>query len=72
MANLCSRNWGLYKSVTSSLQKIKQMIEDDDVSVQCVGMEASELVRKVDAIHRFLISKKKGLVGRLEMFLVRE
>jgi peroxiredoxin (alkyl hydroperoxide reductase subunit C) len=61
MANLCSRNWGLFKSVTSSLQKIKQIIENNDVSVQCFGMEASELIQKVDAIYRFLISKKKGL-----------
>ena len=64
MANLCSRNWGLFKSVTISLQKIRQIIEDNDVSVQCVGMEANELIRKVDEIHRVLISKKKGLSWR--------
>ena len=29
--------------------------------VQCVGMEVNELIRKVDAIHRSLLSKKKGL-----------
>lgn len=60
MADLCAREWGLYKTVTGSLQKVRQFIEDD-VSVQCIGMEATELVRKVDAIRDSLISRKKGL-----------
>ena len=37
MADLCSREWGLYKTVTGTLQKIRQFIEDN-VSVQCIGI----------------------------------
>jgi peroxiredoxin (alkyl hydroperoxide reductase subunit C) len=59
VADLCSRNWGLFKSVTSSLQNIRQLIKDG-VPVQCVGMEAGDLIRKVDAIMDSLISKKKA------------
>ncbi len=61
MADLCSQNWGLYKSVTYSLQKVKQLIEGPDTPIQCTGMEANELGRKLDAIRETLISKKKGV-----------
>jgi hypothetical protein len=60
IADLCSRDWGLYKSLTTSLQKIRQFIEDD-LAVQCIGMEANELVMKVDAIRDSLISRKKSV-----------
>ena len=60
MADLCSRDWGVYKTITGSLQNIRQFIEDD-LAVQCIGMEANELVRKLDAIHDSLISGKKSV-----------
>jgi len=60
MADLCSHDWGLFKTVTASLQHVAQFIADG-MSVQCVGMEASELALKLDAIHESLISKKKEL-----------
>jgi peroxiredoxin (alkyl hydroperoxide reductase subunit C) len=59
IAGLCSRDWGLYKTVTDNLQDIRQSVEDN-VFVHCVGMEASELVRKLDAIQDGIISKNKG------------
>jgi peroxiredoxin (alkyl hydroperoxide reductase subunit C) len=70
MADVCSRQWGLYESVTCNLQKVRQFIEED-LSVQCVGMEATELVRKVDAISESLISKRKALRWRLRVIVGR-
>jgi alkyl hydroperoxide reductase subunit AhpC len=60
MAELCARDWGLYKTLTNGLQKIRQYIEDD-LAVQCTGMEASELVRKLDEIQDSLTRRKKSL-----------
>jgi peroxiredoxin (alkyl hydroperoxide reductase subunit C) len=68
MADLCSHDWGLFKTVTGSLQYIAQFIEDD-MSVQCVGMEASDLVTKLNAIHDALTSKKKDLRWRARNLL---
>lgn len=64
MADLCARNWGLYTSVTYSLQKVRQFVEGPDTPIQCTGMEASEFVRKLDAIRDALISRKKGFRWR--------
>jgi alkyl hydroperoxide reductase subunit AhpC len=60
MADLCSRDWGLYKTLTNGLQNVRQVIEDD-LAVQCTGMEATELVRKLDVIQDSLISRKKSV-----------
>ena len=60
MADLCSRDWGLFKSITSSLENVKQIIEEG-ISVQCIGMEASDFERKLDTILGALISRKKDL-----------
>ena len=68
MADLCSRDWGLHKTITGSLQNVKHFIEDG-VFVQCVGMEASELIAKVDTIRDALISKNKGLKWKVRNFL---
>jgi len=68
LAHLCSQDWGLYKTVTASLEKIRRVIESD-VSVQCVGMEAAELMRKVDAIRDSLTSRRKGLRWRVRSLL---
>ena len=68
LANLCSREWGLYKSVISSIEKVRQVIEDD-VLVQCVGMEATEMVRKLDEIRASIVSSKKGLGWRARSIL---
>ena len=64
VADLCSRDWGLYTSVTYSLEKVKQLIEGPDTPVQCTGMEANELTRKLDAIRGTIIAKKKGFRWR--------
>jgi peroxiredoxin (alkyl hydroperoxide reductase subunit C) len=68
LADLCSRDWGLFRTVTGSLQKIRHVIEND-VSVQCVGMEADELIRKVDLINASLTSSRKGLRWRARKIL---
>jgi len=59
IADLCSRDWGLFKSVTSSLEQVKQAIQDG-ISVQCIGMEASEFDRKLGIILDSLVSRKKN------------
>jgi peroxiredoxin (alkyl hydroperoxide reductase subunit C) len=63
VSDLCCRDWGLHKTVTGNLQRIRQFIEAGTF-VQCVGMEASELVGKVDVISDSLISSEKGLRWR--------
>ena len=68
MADLCCRKWGLCKTVTGNLQKVRKFI-DDDLSVQCVGTEANEFVRKLDAINDSIISRKKGLRWRARAIL---
>jgi len=68
LADLCSRDWGLFRTVTGNLQKVRKVIEDD-VSIQCVGMEAEELIRKVDAIQASLTSSRKGLRWRARKIL---
>lgn len=64
ISDLCSRDWGLYKTITSTLQKTRQVIEDK-VWVQCVGTEAGELLRKLDLIRDSVNSCKKGLTWRI-------
>ena len=68
LAELCSRRWGLYRTVTHNLQIVRKFIEND-LAVQCIGMEASELVSKVDAILDSLTSRKKGLRWRARSVL---
>jgi hypothetical protein len=68
MAEICCREWGLYETVTSNLQKVRQFIKDD-VSVQCIGMEATEMVQKVDAIRDSLASREKGFGWRARAML---
>ena len=68
IADLCGLDWGLFETVTSNLQKVRQFIEDD-VYVQCVGMEATELVRRVDVILDSLTCKKKGSRWRARAIL---
>jgi peroxiredoxin (alkyl hydroperoxide reductase subunit C) len=68
LADLCSRDWGLFRTVTESLQKIRYVIEND-VSIQCVGMEADELIRKVDLIQASLASSRKKLRWRARKIL---
>ena len=68
MAEICCREWGLYETVIGNLQKVRQFIKDD-VSVQCIGMEATEMVQKVDAIHDSLVFTKKGFGWRARAIL---
>jgi peroxiredoxin (alkyl hydroperoxide reductase subunit C) len=68
VADLCSRDWGLFRTVTGSLQKIRHVIEND-VSIQCVGMEADELIRKIDMMQASLTSSRKGLRWRTRKIL---
>ncbi|MFI5449951.1 MAG: peroxiredoxin [Candidatus Bathyarchaeia archaeon] len=68
IADLCSREWGLYKTVTDSLENVKQFVENG-VFVQCIGMEASELILKIDTIRDALNSRNKGLRWRTRNLL---
>jgi len=63
IADLCAREWGLYRTVTGSLQNVRQFIESG-VFVQCVGMEASDLMLKIDTIRDAINSRNKGLRWR--------
>lgn len=60
LSNLCSHDWGLCESVLCSMEKVRHVIEDD-VSVQCVGMEAVEMLHKLDEIRTSIMSSRKGL-----------
>ena len=64
LADLCSQNWGLHKTLTRSLEKVTQLIMND-ASVQCIGMEANELLARIDVIREAIVSKKKGLKWRV-------
>jgi hypothetical protein len=57
LANLCSRNWGLYRTMMDSLDKIRKFIDQDAPS----AAGAEDLTRKVETIRSSLLSKKKGL-----------
>jgi peroxiredoxin (alkyl hydroperoxide reductase subunit C) len=68
VSELCSREWGLCKSVIYSLDNVRQFIEDG-MSVQCVGTEATELVRKLDEIRVSVVSKKKAFRWKVRAML---
>jgi len=57
LANLCSRNWSLYRTIMDSLDKIERFIDQDVPST--VGAE--RLAQKIETIRSFLMTKKKGL-----------
>jgi len=57
LANLCSRNWGLYRTIMDSLDKIKSFVDQD--APRLVG--AKDLTLKVEIIRNSLMTKKKGL-----------
>jgi hypothetical protein len=59
LANLCSRNWGLYKTVMDSLDKITSFA--DQVSSTRAGTGTSDLTQKIATIRSFLITQKKAL-----------
>ena len=60
LANLCSRNWGLHRTITDSLDKIRRFIDQDAPSAAV----AEDLTRKIEAIRSSLMTKKKGLRWR--------
>ena len=60
MADVCSEDWGLCKTVSGSLQNVVRAVEDD-VTVQCVGMEAAKLTDKINVIRDSISSRKKAL-----------
>jgi peroxiredoxin (alkyl hydroperoxide reductase subunit C) len=70
MASLCGREWGLFETVLGNLRRVRQFIEDD-LYVQCVGMEANELTRRVDAILDSLILKRKSARWKARAMLGR-
>jgi hypothetical protein len=60
LANLCSRNWGLHRTITASLDKIRRFIDQDSPS----AAGAEELTQKIEAIRSSLMTRKKGLRWR--------
>jgi hypothetical protein len=60
LANLCSRNWGLHRTITDSLDKIRVFIDQDSPSVA----GAEELTQKIEAIRSSLMTRKKGFKWR--------
>jgi hypothetical protein len=60
LANLCSRNWGLYRTIMASLDKIRRFIDQDAPSAS----GAEDLTRKIEAIRSSVMTKKKGLRWR--------
>ena len=68
LATLCSQDWGLYRTMTINLQKVRHLIEED-VSIQCIGMEASELLNKIDEIRDAIVSKNKGVGWKVRSLL---
>jgi hypothetical protein len=57
LANLCSRNWGLHRTILESLDKIKRFICQDAPSTP----GAEHLTQKIETIRSLLMTKKKGL-----------
>jgi hypothetical protein len=60
LTNLCSRNWGLHRTITDSLDEIRRFIDQDSPSVA----GAEELTQKIEAIRSSLMTRKKGLRWR--------
>ena len=60
VTDLCSRNWGLHRTITDSLDKIRGFIDQDSPS----AAGAEELTQKIEAIRSSLMSRKKGLRWR--------
>jgi hypothetical protein len=65
VADLCSRDWGLYKTVTDNLEKLREFIGKDAASVT----GSKELTMKLGAIHNSLINIKKGLRWRVRSLI---
>ncbi|MGD0549962.1 MAG: hypothetical protein ABSA81_05385 [Candidatus Bathyarchaeia archaeon] len=57
LANLCARNWGLYRTIMGSLDKIRRFVDEDAPSTAGV----KDLTRKVETIRSSLVTEKKGL-----------
>ena len=60
LASLCSRNWGLQRTITDSLDKIRRFIDQDAPSAAV----AEDLTRKLETIRSSVMTKKKGLRWR--------
>lgn len=60
IADLCSQDWGLYKTIMESIEKIGEFIEKDSAGV--AGSDA--LTHKLETIRSSLVSRKKGLRWR--------
>ena len=61
LADLCSKDWGLYKTITESIEKIREFIRKDASRV--AGSDA--LTHKLTTIQSSLITRKKGLRWRI-------
>lgn len=56
IADLCSRNWGLYRTIMFSLDKIRKFIDQD----ARIAAGSDDLTQKVETIRSSLITRKKG------------
>jgi len=61
IAELCSSNWGLHKTVTDNLLKMTEIIEKRSLE----AAERKDLVRKLEAIQNIVKIMKKTLRWRL-------
>jgi hypothetical protein len=60
IADLCSRNWGLHRTITDSLDKTRKFIDQNKSRV----LGAEDLTGKIEAVRSSLVTTKKGLRWR--------
>ena len=65
IADLCSRNWGLFTTVTDSLDEVRKFTDQNASSV----LEAEDLTKKIEAVRSFLVTTKKGLTWRVRSLI---
>lgn len=60
VAELCSNDWGLYKTVTMSLDRVEEYLATNDIPV-----EEEPIERRVDALRTAIEEKQKSLRWKL-------
>ena len=57
LGNLCSRDWGLYRSVMDNIDRIREFTGQDAFGIR----RSEDLTQKVETIRRSLMTTRKGL-----------
>ena len=57
IADQCSKDWGLYKTIAQDLEKVDQLIREEEFGV----VDDQELVLKLNTIHDSIMNRKKSL-----------